>query len=221
MFTIMLGDFLFVRRSGQPRPLNHTRPSSATLPVLPDCCPRIPSGFYDVGPFFGSTNADMSKDSAFNPVEVSLTPLRRFEEYLHSRGMRNTEQRRVLIQYVFSQHDHFDVDALIEKLPRKGEPGHVSRPTVYRTLNEFVDAGLLRKFELAGRAVYEHDYGYPQHDHFYCQSCGKLIEFQSDELIALRDRVAKEHCFRVTGHRLIISGVCTDCAQAQRKRKHR
>ncbi len=163
----------------------------------------------------------MPKNVSFDPVEVSLTPLERFEEYLQSRGMRNTEQRRVLVDYVFSQHDHFDADALIEKLPRKGEPGYVSRPTVYRTLTEFVDAGLLRKFELAGRAVYEHDYGYPQHDHLYCMSCQKLIEFQSDELIALRDQVAKKHQFHIAGHRLIISGICSVCRQNQRKRTRR
>lgn len=163
----------------------------------------------------------MPQDPSFDPVEVSLTPLERFEEYLQSRGMRNTEQRRVLVEYVFSQHDHFDADALIEKLPRKGEPGYVSRPTVYRTLSEFVDAGLLRKFELAGRAVYEHDYGYPQHDHLYCQSCQKLIEFQSDELIELRDRVARKHRFHIAGHRLIISGICENCRNAKRKRVQR
>ncbi len=160
----------------------------------------------------------MPNDPTFNPVEVSLTPLERFEEYLQSRGMRNTEQRRVLVDYVFSQHDHFDADALIEKLPRKGEANYVSRPTVYRTLAEFVDAGLLRKFELAGRAVYEHDYGYPQHDHLYCQSCQQLIEFQSAELIELRDRVAKRHDFLIAGHRLIISGVCRVCREEQHKR---
>jgi Fur family ferric uptake transcriptional regulator len=126
---------------------------------------------------------------------------------------------RLLVEYVFDQHDHFDADALIEKLPRKGEPGYVSRPTVYRTLNEFVDAGLLRKFELAGRAVYEHDYGYPQHDHLYCQICQRLFEFQSDELIELRDRVAKKHKFHISAHRLIITGVCEQCRQAQRKRR--
>jgi Fur family ferric uptake transcriptional regulator len=161
----------------------------------------------------------MPQNISFDPVEVSLTPLERFEEYLHSRGMRNTEQRRLLVEYVFDQHDHFDADALIEKLPRKGEPGYVSRPTVYRTLNEFVDAGLLRKFELAGRAVYEHDYGYPQHDHLYCQICQRLFEFQSDELIELRDRVAKKHKFHIAAHRLIITGVCEQCRQAQRKRR--
>lgn len=163
----------------------------------------------------------MPKDFSLDQIEVALTPLQRFEEYLQSRGMRNTDQRRILVEYVFSQHDHFDADSLIEKLPRKGTAGYVSRPTVYRTLNEFVDAGLLRKFELDGRAVYEHDYGYPQHDHLYCQKCQKLIEFKSEELFQLRDHVAKEHRFHVTGHRLIIAGICESCQKIQRKRTRR
>ena len=58
----------------------------------------------------------------------------------------------------------------------------VSRPTVYRTLSELVDAGLLREMVLNGRSVYEHDYGYPQHDHLHCEKCDKLIEFSSDEV---------------------------------------
>ncbi|MFO7905223.1 MAG: Fur family transcriptional regulator [Planctomycetota bacterium] len=190
-------------------------PTQAVLPLVGLAAEKVIRDRYKQS---GST---MPEDLSFNPVEGSLTPMSRFEEYLRSRGMRNTEQRRVLVQYVFSQHDHFDADALIEKLPKKGERGYVSRPTVYRTLNEFVDAGLLRKFELAGRAVYEHDYGYPQHDHFYCQSCQRLIEFQSAELIELRDRVAHDHGFTVAGHRLIISGICQTCSQAQRKRRRR
>jgi len=163
----------------------------------------------------------MPQKQSLDKIDVALTPLERFEEYLQSRGMRNTDQRRILVELVFSQHDHFDADALIDKLPRKGKHGYVSRPTVYRTLNEFVDAGLLRRFELAGRAVYEHDYGYPKHDHFYCQKCQKLIEFQSDDLVALRDVVAKKHRFQVTGHRLIIFGICESCRRAIRKRVRR
>ncbi len=158
-----------------------------------------------------------SDDDSLGSVDVALSPMERFEEYLQSRGMRSTEQRRILVDHVFSHHDHFDAEQLMDQLPRRGETGHVSRPTVYRTLAEFVDAGLLRKFELEGRAVYEHDYGYPQHDHLHCEKCQKLIEFESDELRELRDRVAREHNFRVSSHRLLISGICNDCALARRR----
>jgi Fur family ferric uptake transcriptional regulator len=163
----------------------------------------------------------MSDHYALGEVQVSLTPLERFEEYLQSRGMRNTEQRRILIDHIFSHHQHFDADQLIAQLPAKGQPGYVSRPTVYRTLAEFVDAGLLRKFELNGRAVYEHDYGYPQHDHLYCKQCQRLIEFKSDELVELRNHVAHKHRFRVSGHRLIIHGLCEECAGAKRRVKRK
>jgi len=146
----------------------------------------------------------MPIDVSLGSVEVAQSPQQRFEEFLQSRGMRVTQQRRLLVEHVSSGH-----------------PGHVSRPTVYRTLNEFVDAGLLRRFVLNGRAVYEHDYGYPQHDHMHCVECNGLFEFQSPELLELRDRVARENHFRVTGHRLIITGVCQQCAQKRRKASHR
>jgi len=161
----------------------------------------------------------MPENDTLGAIEVALTPRERFEQYLQSRGMRNTEQRRSLVDHIFSHHQHFDADQLIAQLPKKGEPGYVSRPTVYRTLAEFVDAGLLRKFELNGRAVYEHDYGYPQHDHLYCNHCQKLYEFESDELLVLRNRVAADQGFRVTGHRLIVYGVCATCQKAQRRRR--
>ena len=161
------------------------------------------------------TNPSMKPQTATRSAE------QRFADYLQSRGMRNTQQRRDLIQVIFREHDHFDVDQLIERLPKRGAKGHVSRPTVYRTLNEFVDAGLLRKFELDGRSVYEHDYGYPQHDHFYCNACQNLIEFQSTELAGQIDAIAREHNFQARSHRLLITGVCDRCRHNRQRQRRR
>jgi Fur family ferric uptake transcriptional regulator len=154
------------------------------------------------------------------PLETSLSPQDRFAEYLQTRGLRQTEQRKFLTDQVFSRHTHFDADELIERLPRRGQPNYVSTATVYRTLREFVDAGLLRSFQLDGRTVFEHDYGYPQHDHLYCMRCRTLFEFQSEVLVQLRDQVATEHGFRVTGHRMIIQGICRQCVKSRRT-KHK
>jgi Fur family transcriptional regulator, ferric uptake regulator len=155
-------------------------------------------------------------------VEVALTPLARFEEFLQARGKRVTQQRRQIVEKVSARHEHFDADQLAAEMAQtKGGP-KVSRPTVYRTLAELVEAGVLRKImTLGGRAVYEHDYGYPQHDHLHCAECNKLIEFQSDQVAAIRDAVAREHQFRVTSHRLIITGLCNDCRLAKQKLKRR
>jgi Fur family ferric uptake transcriptional regulator len=161
----------------------------------------------------------MPGDYSLGTVDVALTPLERFEEFCQSRGKRITRQRRMLVEHVFRRHEHFDADDLIDDLSRSHGPRRVSRPTVYRTLHELVDAGLLRQMTLGGRSVYEHDYGYPQHDHLHCQTCNRLIEFRSDELSRICEAAAAEHAFRATGHRLIVTGTCAICLQAYRRRK--
>jgi Fur family ferric uptake transcriptional regulator len=156
---------------------------------------------------------------ALEKVEVAQTPRQRFEEFLQSRGKRITQPRRTIIEQVFSHHEHFDADELLAQLRTSGQGRKVGRATVYRTLQELEDSGLLRKMTLGGRAVYEHDYGYPQHDHLYCQKCEKLIEFSSDEVKQIRDAVAREHQFRVLGHRLIINGICSECSRPARPKR--
>ena len=160
----------------------------------------------------------MPGEYSLTEVEVSLSPQERFEEFLQSRGKRNTPARKALVDHIFRQHDHFDADELLASLAQDSE-AKASRATVYRALEELVEAGLLRKMNLGGRFVYEHDYGYPQHDHLYCQECSKLIEFHSDELAELRQAVAKEHNFRVMGHRLIITGVCDECSRKRHRQQ--
>jgi Fur family ferric uptake transcriptional regulator len=158
----------------------------------------------------------MSSTFELEKVEVALTPRERFEEFLQSRGRRMTQQRRQIVEEVFSRHEHFNADELCDVMSRSTR-SKVSRPTVYRTLTELEEAGLLRKMVLAGRRVYEHDYGYPQHDHLYCEKCEKLIEFHSEEVAKIREAVAREHNFRPSGHRLIISGLCAECFRAKRR----
>jgi Fur family ferric uptake transcriptional regulator len=151
-------------------------------------------------------------------VEVTLSPWDRFAQYLRTRRKRVTQQRKCLVELVFEEHEHFDADDLLARLAPLDEGRRIGRATVYRTLNELVDAGLLRKMSIAGRSVYEHDYGYPQHDHLHCTVCNRLIEFRNDELVALRDAIAAEHRFRATGHRFIVTGTCSKCRRSRRRK---
>lgn len=153
----------------------------------------------------------MSKNFGLRAVRVSLTPAERFAQFLESRGKRNSRQRQLILEQVFSHHDHFDADELMSHLQEPLGRRQLSRPTVYRTLSELVEAGLLRKMSLGGRSVYEHEYGYPSHDHLHCQVCNTLIEFHSEEIERVRDAVARKHDFHVHGHRLFVSGVCCRC----------
>ena len=148
---------------------------------------------------------------ALRTVEVAHSPTERFAQFLLSRDKRLTPQRRLIVEQVYSHHDHFDADELLEHLQPLLAARKLSRPTVYRTLAELVDAGMLRKMTLGGRGIYEHEYGYPSHDHLYCQRCNRLIEFHSAELERIRDAVAKEHHFEVSSHRMFVTGVCAAC----------
>jgi Fur family ferric uptake transcriptional regulator len=159
----------------------------------------------------------MSDEFSLPPVPVKLSPAERFTQFLQARGKRVTEQRRLIVGQVFSHHDHFDADELMGHLAELISQRKVSRPTVYRTLGELVEAGMLRKMTLAGRSVFEHDYGYPSHDHLYCQGCNQLIEFHSAALERLRDKVARQHHFHVLGHRMFVTGICSEC---RRRRQH-
>lgn len=157
----------------------------------------------------------MAKDFALSKVKVSRAPMERFAEHLAAGGKRLTEQRRLIVEQVFSHHDHFDADELLDHLRPLLASRRVSRPTVYRTLIELVEAGMLRKMSLGGRSVYEHEYGYPSHDHLYCQRCNQLIEFHSAALERIRDAVAREYDFQVHGHRMFVTGVCAECRSAR------
>ena len=144
-------------------------------------------------------------------VEVSQTPEDKFKEYLATRNppQRFTAPRRDIVRQIFESHEHFDVDELIDNLKAAGKrPG---RATVYRALKDLVDAGLLRRHDVNGRSVYEHDYGYPQHEHLVCENCNRMIEFQSQAIEAALREIAARHHFQVSGHTLMVQGICADC----------
>jgi Fur family ferric uptake transcriptional regulator len=154
---------------------------------------------------------------SLNPLAVAETPEEKFREYLEIRGEKLTEPRRILVRHIFDSHKHFDADELVADLRAAGRT--VSRSTVYRTLRLLVDSGLLRELRLTNRTAYEHDYGYPSHDHLHCTLCNKVVEFRNDAIRQVRDAISREHGFRASGHRFIITGVCPECSRAHSPRR--
>ncbi len=155
----------------------------------------------------------MSEPAPLSPLEVMEQPEDKFREFLEIRGEKLTEPRRVLVRHIFSSHKHFDADELVNDLHSAGRK--VSRATVYRTLRLLVEAGLLRELRLTNRTAYEHDYGYPSHDHLHCTECNQVYEFTNEEVRQLRESVSRDHGFRATGHRFIITGICPSCMRAR------
>jgi Fur family transcriptional regulator, ferric uptake regulator len=157
--------------------------------------------------------------AALEPIGVAVAPLEKYREFLASKGLRLTRERSIIVEEIFSTHEHFDADKLIERLAQSRGVRRVSRSTIYRSLNLLEEAGLIRKVvRQDDREIFEHDYGYPQHDHLVCRKCGDLIEFHNEAINDVLAQIARQHGFRVEGHRLEVQGLCDACCRPPQSR---
>lgn len=135
-----------------------------------------------------------------------------FREFLKERGLRLTPEREGILAEVLRSKGHFDPEELHIDLRRKG--ASVSRASIYRTIPLLVEAGIIEEVERVDKhAHYELTYGREHHDHMLCMGCGRVIEFLSQSMEKLQDRICKEHNFTGETHTLEIKGYCRKCAK--------
>lgn len=124
------------------------------------------------------------------------------------KGLRITEQRRIIARVLSEAEDHPDVEALHERASAV-DPG-ISIATVYRTVRLFEEAGILERHDFGdGRARYEAA-AEAHHDHLIDVETGAVIEFVDDELEALQRRIAERLGYRLVDHRMELYGVAHD-----------
>ena len=117
-----------------------------------------------------------------------------------NKGLRITDQRRVIARVLSEAEDHPDVEALHARASAI-DPG-ISIATVYRTLRLFEEAGILERHDFGdGRARYEAA-SEAHHDHLINLDSGEVLEFVDDELEALQKRIAERMGFRLVDHRM-------------------
>ena len=122
-----------------------------------------------------------------------------------AKGMRMTEQRRVIARVLAAADDHPDVEELYRRCAAIDE--HISISTVYRTVKLFEDAGIIERHEFRdGRARYE-QMPDTHHDHLINLRTGEVIEFQSEEIERLQAEVARRLGYRLVDHRLELYAV--------------
>lgn len=140
------------------------------------------------------------------------------DSYLSKKNLKQTKQRRAIIELFISINNHLSAEELHEAARRDGH--NVGLATIYRTLNLLYDAGLAEQKSFGeGRQVFEINTPGSHHDHLICKDCGTVIEFENDEIEQLQEKVAALHEFKLTGHRLDLFGHClkTNC---ERRRQH-
>ena len=127
------------------------------------------------------------------------------EELCVERGMRMTEQRRVIARVLEASADHPDVEELYRR--SSAVDARISISTVYRTVKLFEDAGIIERHDFRdGRSRYE-TVPDEHHDHLIDLKNGQVIEFHSPEIEALQERIAREHGFKLVDHRLELYGI--------------
>ena len=140
----------------------------------------------------------------------------RIEKLCVDKGMRMTEQRRVIARVVSGSHDHPDVEELHRRAVAV-DP-HITLATVYRTVRLFEEAGILERHDFRdGRSRYE-EVPETHHDHLIDMKSGKVIEFVEPEIERLQHEIARKLGYKLVDHRLELYGVPLDSRPKADKR---
>jgi len=136
-----------------------------------------------------------------------------FHSRLRDRGLKSTGQRDDIARVFFELSRHISAEELYAEV-RKVNP-HVGYATIYRTLKLLKECELLyeRHFD-EGQARYEVA-GEHHHDHFICDRCAKIIEFENDEIEEMQQRIAEKLGVTLTHHKMELYGVCAECRTRQ------
>ncbi|MES1197604.1 MAG: Fur family transcriptional regulator [Pseudomonadota bacterium] len=134
--------------------------------------------------------------------------MERIEKLCVEKGMRMTEQRRVIARVLSVSKDHPDVEELHRRAAAI-DPG-ISIATVYRTVRLFEESGILERHDFRdGRSRYE-EVPETHHDHLIDMKSGKVVEFVDPEIERLQQEIAKRLGYRLVDHRLELYGVPLD-----------
>ena len=128
----------------------------------------------------------------------------KIEDKCEQKGVRLTDQRRLIAKVMSQSSDHPDVDELHKKVSEIDEK--VSIATVYRTVKLFEESGIIEKHDFkGGKARYEQSPDI-HHDHLIDVNTGEIVEFVDEEIEKLQNKVAEKLGYKLVDHRLELYG---------------
>ena len=131
--------------------------------------------------------------------------------FLSERKLRKTPERFAILRKAYEMNSHFEVDTLHAAIEKDGY--HVSRATVYNTVELLEDAGILRKLSL-GHATAVYELHRDNHIHLMCRRCGRIWETESPQITAALMRLRSDSFFPDSSD-VTVYGLCSECADMQ------
>lgn len=141
-----------------------------------------------------------------------------FRRFLKRQGLKFTTERALILNAVLEKEGVFEADQLLMEM--RDHHTRVSKATIYRTLKHLLQAGIISEVLLDSRqAHYQLSYGRQPKGHLVCVETQRVIEFAIPaDLVALRDKVARQHRFEPVSARFVVYGISPEAqrdAQAE------
>ena len=127
------------------------------------------------------------------------------EQKCIKKGVKLTEQRKIIARIMSGSDDHPDVDELYRRASKIDSK--ISIATVYRTVKLFEEAGILTKHEFKGEKARYEELNESHHDHLIDIKSGDIIEFVDEEIEKLQKKVAEKYGYKLVDHKLELYGV--------------
>jgi Fur family ferric uptake transcriptional regulator len=138
-----------------------------------------------------------------------------FLRHLRRVGLKQTEQRNVILRTFLETREHLSIDDL-HRLVKKNDP-RIGLTTVYRTLKLLAGCGLASEVAFHdGIARYEHQYNRRSHHHMVCTECGASVEFFLEKVGEIEQEIGRKHRYVTTRHTFQIYGVCEECRNSKK-----